>query len=220
MNMSLMAIMRDDPNIAKRLEQRMQEVRENKKNLMKNAAEYSEIYHEEIEEGTKKKQLLLTDGKKRGLNESDVLKEYGKFIPTKETPILNFLHFLMRDGDHPDWMGIHKKLVVEYGHTNNEIVRQGAQAVTEDDLDQIFGIMVHEEEQYANVQEPQEMDRFIYGSFTHELFIKIKKLKALTQSKNKNEAIIAYRLALRLCEKYGLEFDKIPQTYGNDNDQR
>lgn len=210
METSLLAIMRSDPEMAKRIEQGTKEVRETKGNLLKNAAQYSQIYKEEIEEGTRQRQLLLANGERQGKNEAQVLKEYGKFIPCKETPIMNFLYFLMRDGDHPDWLGIHQNLNKEYGHEDKQVAKVVAQAVTEDELDQIFGLLVHDEEKYANVAEPAELDTFIYGNMSHAMFVKIKKLKALSKSPNENEAFMAYRLALRLCNKYGLEFDKIP----------
>lgn len=225
MNMSLMAILRDDPDIAKRLEQGTKEVRENKERLMANALEYSDIYSKEIEEGTKKRQLLLEYGRRQGKGESEVLAEYGKFIPSRSTPIMNFLYFLMRDGDHPDWLGIHKELYKDYGFTQeqvyatpeqNNIVQHVSQAVTEDELDQIFGILVHEDEKYINVQEPKDSDYYIYGNCSHEMFSKIKKLKALSKSSNENEAFLAYRLALKLCNKFGLEFDKIPCIVQNE----
>lgn len=212
--MSLLAIMRDDPGMAKRLEEGIKQVRETKGTLMKNASEFSEVYHQEIEEGTKKRQLLLTEGKRQGKDEATVLREYGKFIPSKSTPIMNFLFFLMRDGDHPDWLGVHQKLNESLGHSKNETVQKVSEAVTEEELDQIFGMLVHEDEKYANVHEPDEMDKFIYGNCTHAMFVRIKKLKALSKSDNENEAFLAYRLALKLCKKYGLEFDKIPCDIG------
>lgn len=216
MNMSLMAIMRDDPDMARRLEQGRKEVEQTKNKLSENASQYAQIYAEEIAEGTEKRKLLLTNGARQGKDEAAVLQEYGKFIPSDKTPIMNFLFFLMRDGNHADWLGIHKKMNVKFGHAEKETVKQVAQAVTEDELDQIFGLMVHDDEKYANVQEPQEMDRYIYGNMTHEMFVKIKKLKALSTSDNENEAFMAYRLALKLCKKYGLELDKIPCDIQND----
>ncbi len=208
--MSLMAIMRNNPDIAARIEQGTKEVKETKKTLMSNAAEFSEIYSKEIEEGTRKRQLLLTEGGRQGKDEATVLQEYGKFIPSRETPIMNFLYFFMRDGDHPDWLGTYKQMNEELGHSKNETVKQTSEAVSEEELDQIFRLLVHEDETYSNVQEPEDMDKLIYGSCTHAMFVRIKKLKALSTSDNENEAFIAYRLALKLCKKYGLEFDKIP----------
>ena len=58
--------------------------------------------------------------------------------------------------------------------------------------------------------EPEEIGKFIYGSLTTSEFKRIKKLKALSQSPNEEEAFLAYRKCLQLCKKYHLEFDKIP----------
>jgi hypothetical protein len=204
MNMSLMAIMRENPDMAKRLEQGTKEVRETKKTLMANASEYTEIYHKEIEEGTRQRQLLLENGKSLGKTEEEVLKEHGRFLPSRQTPIMNFLYFFMRDGGHPDWVGVHKELNKSYGHVNENVEK----AVSEADLEEIYQFLVHEDEQYANVQEPEEMDKYIYGNMTHSMFVKIKKLKAF----------LAYSLAMKLCNKYGLEFDKVPCVVSNPNE--
>lgn len=202
-----MAIMRENPNIAKRLEQGTTEVRENKKNLMSNAAEYREIYRKEIEEGTKKRILLLEDGRRRGLSEEDVLRKHGKFIPSDQTPIMNFIYFLMRDGEHPDWMGIHRDLKKTYGHNDEKL----NSAISEEDLDRILGCLIHEDEKYINVKNPEDMDKMIYGNLSHDLFMKVKKLKTLAaNSMNEHEALVARKLCLRLCEKFDLDFSKIP----------
>ncbi len=140
---------------------------------MRNAAEITEVYRSEIEEGTRKRQLLLTNGAAQGKDEATVLREYGKFIPSKYTPIMNFIYFLMRDGEHPDWLGIHKHLNETLGHSKVETVQKVSEAVTEEELDQIFGMLVHEDEKYANVQEPDDMDKFIYGNMTHDMFVKM-----------------------------------------------
>ncbi len=207
--MSLMAIMRDDPDMARRLEQGRKEVEQTKNKLSENASQYAQIYAEEIAEGTEKRKLLLTNGARQGKDEAAVLQEYGKFIPSDKTPIMNFLFFLMRDGNHADWLGIHKKMNVKFGHAEKETVKQVAQAVTEDELDQIFGLLVHDDEKYANVQEPKNLDSFIYGEMSHPMYQKIKKLKTLSKSENSNEAFIAYSLCLKLCKRYGLDFDKV-----------
>lgn len=212
--MTLMAIMRESPDLAKRIEEGTKEVKQNKAHLMANAAEYAEIYHKEIEEGTKKRQLLLEYGKKHGKDEPAVLAEYGKFIPSRGTPIMNFIYFLMRDGNHPDWVGIYKKLDSDYGHVDTK----KSNVVSEEELEQIYGMLVHEEEQYINVKEPKNSDYYIYGNMTHDMFVKIKKLKTLSRSDNEHEATVAYRLAIKLCKKYGLEFDKIPCFVENDAD--
>ena len=50
------------------------------------------------------------------------------------------------------------------------------------------------------------------------MFDKIKKLKALAQSNNKNEAFLAYSKAIELCKEYGLNYDKIPCYVKGQND--
>ena len=207
-----MAIMRDDPDLSKRLEQGTKEVRQSKKQLMSAAATCNEQYEAEIAEGTRKRQLLLECGRREGKTESEVLASYGQFLPTRQTPILNFLFFLMRDGEKPDWLGIHKQLNEDYKQVNTVV----ANAMSEDELDQVYGVLVHEDERYANVKEPNDMDTYIYGSCTHAMFVRIKKLKALSTSANQNEAFLAYRLCHKLCKKYGLEFDKIPCNVGDN----
>lgn len=65
--------------------------------------------------------------------------------------------------------------------------------------------------EHENIEiDAPEMEEFIYGNMTHDTFKKIKKLKALSRSKNEKEAFLAYRKCLELCDKYSLEFDKIP----------
>lgn len=206
MNLNLMAIMQEDPDMAERLAKGTKEVRESKESLVSAAGEYNTKYKDEIEEGTRQRQLLLEQGKAQGKKESEIFVEYGKFIPTRHTPIMNFLFFLMRDGDKPDWVGIQRDLNEDCGHVNENLV----EAISEEELDKIYGQLIHDDEEYANVQEPDDMTKYIYGNMTHDMFIKIKKLKALSKSPNENEAFLAYRLCLKLCKKYSLEFDKVP----------
>ena len=61
-----------------------------------------------------------------------------------------------------------------------------------------------------DTEQPEEMDKFIYGNITHSDFKKLKKLKALSHSQNEKESFLAYRKCLELCDRFGLDFDKIP----------
>jgi hypothetical protein len=81
---------------------------------------------------------------------------------------------------------------------------------TPEELDRLCERLVHDDEKFENVDEPKEMDRFIYGNMSHGMFVRIKKLKALATSDNQNEAFTAFQLCNKLCKKYGLEFHKIP----------
>ena len=206
MNLSLTNIIRDNPDLTKRLEEGTKEVRKSKTNLVQAANNFNNKYTDEIEEGTRRRQILLENGKEVGKTEEEVLGTCGGFIPSVRTPIMNFLFFMMRDGNRSDWVGIQKDLNEQYGHIDTNL----EEVVSEKELDQLYGQLIHDDAQYKNVNEPEEMDRFIYGDMSHDLFIKIKKLKALSRSDNQNEAFLAYQICMRLCRKFGLEIDKIP----------
>lgn len=170
-----------------RLKKIASEVKQDKKTILKSAEDYNNKYTKEIEEGTLKRKLMIEDGARRGLKEEDVCK--GSFVPTKYTPILNWLFFMMRE-DNVDvgWEENRQKYNKQYGHLVDD----------------------YDYKESGNMEEPETMDSFIYGSMSHDMFKKIKKLKALSRSPNENEAFIAYRMCVELCEKYGLDMDKIP----------
>ena len=193
---SLVSIMKKDPILSNRIVEQIQKVKKTRQDLNTIANTYNEKYKRNVEEGTKKQQLLLEDGKRRGLSEDEVVKKHG-FIPTIHTPILNFLYFLM------------------YEYKDDEIQRDknmakimfGNSAKSRKEYDNEVGRLLHENVERKNVP---EMESFIYGNMTHEEFKKIKKLKALSRSDNENEAFLAYSNCIKLCNKHGLEFDKIP----------
>jgi hypothetical protein len=114
----------------------------------------------------------------------------------------------MRDGNRPDWLGIQKKLNEDYNHIDPLV----ANAISEDELEKVYGGLVHEDEQpYSKVKPLEEVDHFIYGDLTHSLFCKMKKLKAMAiHSTNENESFLAYKLCHKLCNKHGLQYDKLP----------
>lgn len=189
MSTSLMKIL-NDPSLLfdnERLKKKIEEVKKDRGSMTNAAQDYNNRYKQEIEEGTKKRQLMIEDAERRGLKEEDVMK--GSFVPTKYTPILNWLYFMMREENvDVGWEENRKKYNEQYGHL-------------EDDFD--YG-------ESENIVEPKEMDEYLYGNMTHDMFKKIKKLKALSRSPNENEAFIAYRMCLELCERYGLDIDRIP----------
>ena len=186
----LARLMRDDAAWAERIKKKIGEVKKDKQNLMSAADKYSKQHEQEILEGTKKRQLLLSNGASRGMSEEDVMKNYGKFLPTVHTPILNMLYFMLKEDPDPE----------------AEIIRK--------DFDDQFGRLTWEEELSDNVIEPRSMEEYIYGNCTLDTFQKIKKLKALSTSPNEKEAFLAYRMCLKLCKKYNLEFDKVPCDVG------
>lgn len=201
--LSLLAIMRNDPEYAKKLEQRIAEVKQDKANLLSAADKIAQEHAQEIEEGTRKKALLLSEGEKRGLDEEDAMKSYGRFLPTRQTPILNLLYFLLKEDTSKMWKEeLREEFFKKFGHEYD--------GLTEQQLNEKYGADEHTEPVDENVEDPPSMDEFIYGNLTHDMFKKIKKLKALSTSDNEKEAFLAYTMCIKLCKKYGLEFDKIP----------
>jgi len=173
----------DNERIAKKIEA----VKKDKKGLVNAASDYNSKYKQEIDEGTRKQQLLIEDGLRRGLKEEDALR--GQFLPSRHTPILNFLYFMLRE----------ENLDVEFEKVRNDYNKQYGH------LEDTY--MVEESD---NVEDVPEMDTFIYGEMDHNSYKKIKKLKRLAlDHANANESLLAYQLCLELCKRYNLEYDKV-----------
>lgn len=206
-NYSLMAILRNDPdfNLGERRTALTQEVKKDKASLTQAANTYTKKYEKEILEGTKKRQLLISEGKEKGLSEEEIFKGNNKFLPTIHTPILNFLYFLFRDEANNEREKIQKlteDYIREFGYEN--VVK-----AMESDVDDSKDVTL-KEILSNDTNQPEEMETFIYGAMSHNEFKKIKKLKALTHSPNEKEAFLAYRKCVELCKKHNLEFSKIP----------
>jgi len=205
-----MAILREDPDFAGALTKKKEAVKKDKQNLVAAAKTYTQKYEKEIQEGTKLRQRLLTEGEKSGMTEDEVLGTYGKFLPSIQTPILNWLFFTFREDatESTSKMKLEeltKYYIEKFGY--EEFIKkleEGSTYVREVYAEDLEDILTKE------TNEPEEMDHFIYGNLTQDTFKKIKKLKALSQSSNEKEAFLAYRKCLELCKKYNLEFDKIP----------
>lgn len=201
--MALMNILQSNPDLAARIERITEEVKEDKRHLVSAAQSFNKKYESEIAEGTRKKQLLLTEGKKRGLTEDEVLSTFGEFLPAVSTPIMNFLYFLMREEDESAKLKkMTEQFINEFGY--QELVNR-----LNNEFDPNKEITL-EDVISEDVKKPKEMINYLYDNITHEMLVRIKKLKALSKSPNEQEAFLAYRKCLELCKKYNLEFDKIP----------
>ena len=181
----------NDPSLLfdnERIKKKIENVKKDKQSMVDAASDYNNKYKQEIDDGTRKTQLLIEDGKKKGLKEEDVLK--GSFTPCVRTPILNWLYFLLRENTDEVFEESRNEYNKQYGHL-------------EDDYD------------YKNsgvLEEPKELDTFIYGSMTHKQYQTVKKLKTLALSNgkcNENESALAFSMCKELCRKYSLEFDKV-----------
>ena len=95
--------LRDDPDFIKLFEKKATDIKKNKHDLVEAARTYQTKYSSEIEAGTKKRQLLLAEGRANGIGEglpselaeAKIFENNSIFIPTRNTPILNYLFFLI-----------------------------------------------------------------------------------------------------------------------------
>ena len=213
---SIMAILRSDPDYAAALKKRGDDLLKDKQSLIKASEQYSQKYEKEIEEGTRTYNKLLGEGKVSGHEGSAELG--GKFMPTKYTPILNFLFFALRDEDvapkksQEEIVNEYLKQFTDAGFAKSELIDLYIKGIVDklpdgyDDEEVDFDDVINEE----NTNDPAEMESLIYGSLTHSEFKRLKKLKALSKSQNEQEAFLAYRKCIELCKRYSLEFDRIP----------
>ncbi len=200
MNDYALTVFKNNPDFAERLKEQVASIKKSHKSLTDAANNYSGKYVDEVNEGTKKLQLLLEEGKKKGFSEEEILEKQSIFYPTVRTPILNMLYFLMRE--HPDANKINFNRLAEDINKDPSILLETQ--------NKQYGSLQHESESKDGSENAPEMEEFIYGNLTHDMFKKIKKLKALSRSSNQQEAFAAYTKCLELCKEYGLDFDKIP----------
>jgi len=195
-DLSLMAILGTDPEFGRRISKKVEEIKQDKKNLLTVADEYSKKYEREIEDGEKLRRTLLTEGETKGLSEDEVMQNFGKFLPSRRTPLLNLLYFLLCESNDDPVFGK---------------VRYQERDIEDKELGELFENIIHNSK---NIKETPEISEFLYGEASLEQFNTIKKLKALSKSPNEAEAFQAYRKAMELCNKCGLDFDKIPCYVG------
>lgn len=232
-SLSLISIMREDPDFGRRISKKVQEVKQDKQNILHAADEYGKRYEEEIIEGTKQRQLLLENGARRGLSEAQVMSEYGRFVPTVYTPILNFLYFMLRETEKEDSAKYRRRDAInealiragQLSHDDVEadlssaeleaLIDEKLKELKEEQLvderrQKLNRQFMEEEGEDAQLKETPEMVEFLYGNITLDTFNKIKKLKALSKSPNEAEAFAAYRKAIEMCKEHHLDFDRIP----------
>jgi soluble cytochrome b562 len=247
-NLSLVSIMQSDPEFGRRISRKVEEIKQDKKNLLDIANTYENKYKQEVLEGTELRNRLLTEGTSQGLSEDQIMASYGRFVPCLRTPILNLLYFMLRESDGDNHYGKHHyerrdqmneslikngKASVEETYNSSNFSRMSeseAERILDEFIDDRFAAPSSPERKSANaafdaekqtrpkeeevaLKEPENMVEYLYADLTLEQFDVLKKLKALTQSPNVPEATLAFRKGKELCEKYGLEWEKIPCYY-------
>jgi hypothetical protein len=154
--------MRDDADFGRRLAKKTQEIKEDKQHLAAIASDYSSKYSQEIKEGTELRQKLLSEGTRRGLSEDEVMQQYNRFIPTVHTPILNLLHFMLRESEDDTHYG--KRHYERRDQINESLIKDGhvdiketytnsnLNELTEDEAERILNEFV--DEQFAPATNP------------------------------------------------------------------
>ena len=89
--------LRDDPDFAALFAKKAVDIRKNKADLLEAAKSYQKKYKKEIDEGAIKRQLMLTEGKAKGLKEEEIFRHNQLFNTTAHTLILNYLYFMLLD---------------------------------------------------------------------------------------------------------------------------
>lgn len=214
-----LSLLQNDPDFAALFKKKTEVVKKDKTNLVSAATSYNESHRQEIEEGTLKRALMLEEGKRNGLSEEEVFHGNSLFIPTRQTPILNFLYFMMRSEERTSQkqviveklMSMYQLFVEKEGPEQAErkmklLLEEEERLMRTEKEDHT----VHARHKGEGEKEYQDVVGFLYGNITQDTFVKIKKLKALSRSQNKQEAFSAYTKCLELCERHGLEFDKVP----------
>ena len=196
-----LSVLQKNPDLAFRIQEQSIRLKQSKINLNDAAAKYTNKYQSEVDEGTKKLQLLLENGKRHGFTEEEILAAQTTFYPTVRTPILNMLFFLVRE--HPDAAD-----KIQFNRLQTDINKKHNSILNEQNTQ--YGSYQHDESIEKTAEKAPTMDKFISGNLTHDMFKKIKKLKALSRSPNKQEAFAAYTKCMELCREHNLDFDKIP----------
>lgn len=193
--------LRDDPDFAALFAKKATDIKKNKADLLEAAKSYQTKYKSEIEEGTKKRLLMLTEGKSKGLKEEEIFQNNKLFIPTAQTPILNYLYFLLREG-------VGEEAAIRVLREADDLDRE--LSVLKEEFEKKYGGEVHKDFPDSKEDNVPGLVSFIYKNIGDDTMATLKKLKTLSMSENEKEAFVAFRKGHALCKKYNLEWDRIP----------
>lgn len=236
MSLSLMSIMRDDPDFGQRLAKKTEAIKQDKQGILNAADQYSSRYQEEIIKGTELRAKLLTEGAAQGKTEEEIMASFGRFVPTVYTPIMNMLYFMLRESEPHDSRKYRQRDAInevliktkQLNHDSNEpeISKDELLAMLDDKLkemhlesmadiarQEVNARFSAEEREKAKLKTPEDMEAFLFGHLTLDQFNTLKKLKSLTYSSNIQEATLAFQKGKELAIKYKVDWEKIPSYY-------
>lgn len=191
--------LRADPDFAALFSKKAEGVRKNKADLLEAAKSYQGKYKKEIAEGTKKRYLMLTEGKAKGMSPEEIFRDNQVFIPTADTPILNYLYFLLCEEND---LGAAVKVLRAAEDLDKDL------SLLKEEFEKKYGAEIHKD--HFTSEDVPNMVSFIYGSVNDDTMATLKKLKTLAMSDNEAEAFVAFRKGRELAQKFNLDWDKIP----------
>lgn len=184
---SLVSLLKDNPDYMDRIHEIANEVKKDKSKIASMAQKYNTRYETEINEGTRKRQIMIEQRVNSGKSLEEAERSIG-FIPSVYTPILNWLYFFMREENNPARERIRAEQENEYKH------------------------LLHEQQEVDGMEKVPDVFVVLSGkNISYNLFKTMKKLKTLaTRNDNEHEAFQAYRACIKLCNEHDINFDKIP----------
>lgn len=191
--------LRENPDFAGLFAKKAEGIKKNKADLLVAAKSYQSKYKNEIAEGTKKRHLMLTEGKEKGMSPEEIFRDNRIFIPTADTPILNYLYFLLCEEND---LGAAVKVLRAAEDLDKDLT------LLKEEFEKKYGTELHKD--HITSEDLPNMVSFIYGSVNDDTMSTLKKLKTLAMSENESEAFVAFRKCKEMCDKFNLDFDKIP----------
>jgi hypothetical protein len=144
-------------------------------------------------------------------------KDNNEFMPTVQTPILNFLHFLTEEYDDVvvDMENLRQQYLNTYRDVNADIKKATVDMsqlhkIETGNLKDLYEKTGDIEEMFDTDEEVPHMESYIYKNMDAGTFGKLKKLKALSYSDNEQEAHAAWTKCIEICKKFNLDFESIP----------
>lgn len=197
-----------DERLQRKMAQARKELKKSLDTLHASASQANEAYTAEIEDGTKKKQLLIEAGS-YGRNQDDERSALDVFVPANDTPILNFLYFSERDGKYEKNITFNRRAedVGEVDILRTQLDEEFGKAFDSYELSQTQSDEFVKSE-FKN--EIRDFESFLYSKGDYDTFKKLKKLKNLAKSSDSHEAKLAEERCRQLCTKYKIDFDRIP----------
>jgi hypothetical protein len=129
----------------------------------------------------------------------EIFRSNQLFFPTEDTPILNYLYFLLCEEND-------QAAAIKVLRAAEDLDKD--LTLLKEEFEKKYGSEEHKD--HLTSEDVPNMVSFIYGSVNDDTMSTLKKLKTLAMSDNEAEAFVAFRKGRELAQKFNLEWDKIP----------